>query len=109
MTVRADDATAREQLTHVVGRRACGCILNTRLCTCVCNECYPEHRKAVTREIRSRSRFTGVDMQDCDCFCDHTARCENGCYPEDAEPQLEWSEWTCIGGTKYKLTDTRED
>jgi hypothetical protein len=51
----------------------------------------------------------GILAQDCDCLCDHTKRCEDGCNPADANVPVEWSEWTCIGGTRYKLYDTRED
>jgi hypothetical protein len=59
--------------------------------------------------VLNPSRRTGILAEDCDCFCDHMRRCEEGCYPAGADVPLEWGEWTCIGGTRYKLHDTRED
>ncbi len=49
----------------------------------------------------------GVLMEACDCPCDHTVKCEDGCLPADDSEPYEWT-WKCIGGTRFKMVDWRE-
>jgi hypothetical protein len=55
------------------------------------------------------SRYEGILEQECDCMCDHTVNCEDGCNPADSDVLPERGRWVCIGGTRYRIYDTRED
>ena len=62
-----------------------------------------------------------VDSDPCDCACGHEepacgmpdliARpiCEEGCYAAGSDVPFALDRWTCIGGTRYRLVDSRED
>lgn len=65
-----------------------------------------------------------ADSDPCDCIChifeEEAAEapcmfpaplpvCENGCYPKDSDVPFTLDRWTCVGGTRYMLVDSRED
>jgi hypothetical protein len=51
----------------------------------------------------------GIMTEACDCFCDHKGGCPDGCLPADDEEPFRSDRWTCVGGTRYRLYDVRED
>lgn len=61
---------------------------------------------------RTRGELTAaatVIERRCNCPCDHTQPCDEGCLPANDPTPAEFDEWTCVGGWQRKLYDPREE
>jgi len=54
-------------------------------------------------------RYMAVRDETCECECGHEGECEDGCLPADDDTPPELGRWICVGGTRYRLMDTREE